>query len=235
MGCSGCPDRTTAAARRVALAQAASTKPSPGISCFTAHSLRCRMLKAVDQRRCNSHEAQRLNDGKQLVVVVCRRGSDRAALLGAAVVRYSAPGIRPGGRPFFLLAKRKKAKKALQFNTMALYTSSITKAADHSPARRARTEAYLKTEIPPSICRLRRLLVQTAGHVAGAKAPVARRPPFAVHRQSSNRLCRAAGRVITSLARWRLFEPARRASRYSPWSSTSCISTWKLFFQTFLC
>ena len=93
----------------------------------------------------------------------------------AAVVRYSAPGIRPGGRPFFLLAKRKKAKKALQFNTMVVYTSSITKAADHSPARRAQTEAYLKAQNTPSICRLRRLQVQATGHTAGAKAPAARR------------------------------------------------------------
>jgi hypothetical protein len=50
-------------------------------------------------------------------------------------------GIRPGGRPVFLLAKRKKAKKALQLNTMVIYTSALTTAVTHSPARRAQTAA----------------------------------------------------------------------------------------------
>ena len=131
------------------------------------------------------------------------------ALRGAAVVRYSAPGIRPGGRPFFLLAKRKKAKKALQFKSMVLYTSAVTTAAIDSPARRAQTGGTRSTVAYPPAVMQRRLQVQSASHAASAQPPAlwlaadsalpVQQPPLH-HRRW----------VATAVAKCRLSEPAGR-------------------------
>ena len=114
------------------------------------------------------------------------------ALRGAAVVRYSAPGIRPGGRPFFLLAKRKKAKKALQFKSMVLSTSAVTTAAIDSPARRAQTGGTRSTGAYPPAMMQRRLLVQSPSHAAGAQPP-AHCLQRTARCRSNNRLCITAG------------------------------------------
>ena len=141
-----------------------------------------------------------------------------------AFTRYSAPGIRPGRATFFLLAKRKKAKKALQFNTMVLYTSAITTAVTHSPARRAQTAAYMTVQNAPSLCRLRRLLVQAPSYVARAKSPDGTGQRLGTSPVQQPHLQRRRW-VITPRAKCRLSEPARRASRYSQRASKSCIST----------